>query len=155
MGGVGSGGQNRRPTHLKALEGVREDRLNRDEPIPAELAVRPPVDLSAEATAIWNRLAPDLIAKKVLTSWDADEFANGCRIQALLHEALTEAERSPIVSAGSNDNLVMNPAIRAVTALEASLRSIWSRFGLTPGDRAQLKVSDDNVSKQSAAAYII
>ena len=155
MGGVGSGGQNRRPTHLKALEGVREDRLNRDEPIPAESPVRPGIELSPEATAIWNRLAPDLIEKKVLTCWDVDEFANGCRIQALLNEALTEAERSPIVSPGSNDNLVMNPAIRAVTSLEASLRSIWSRFGLTPGDRAGLKVNDDGGSKQDAGRLIV
>ena len=155
MGGVGSGGQNRRPNHLKALEGVREDRINRDEPVPADMAVRPPVDLPADAVAIWNRLAPDLIAKKVLTCWDADEFANGCRIQALLNEALTKAESSPLVAPGSNDNLVLNPAIRAVTSLEASLRSVWSRFGLTPADRAGLKVSEDGRSKQSAGRLIV
>ena len=154
MGGVGSGGQNRRPTHLKALEGCREDRLNRDEPIPSEGAIFPPVDLPGDARAIWDRLAPDLIAKKVLTSWDADEFANGCRTQALLNEAFLNAEKSPLVTPGSNGNLVLNPAIRAVTALEASLRSIWSRFGLTPGDRAQLKV-DDGGHKSGAEAYIV
>ena len=154
MGGVGSG-RHPRPTHLKALEGEREDRINRDEPVPGDAAVRPPVDLPAEAVAIWNRLAPDLIAKKVLTCWDADEFANGCRIQALLNEALTKAEASPLVAPGSNDNLVLNPAIRAVTALEATLRSIWSRFGLTPADRAGLKVSDSGGSKQSAGRLIV
>lgn len=154
MGGVGSGGQNRRPTHLKALEGCREDRLNRDEPVPSGGAIVPPVDLRDDARAIWDRLAPDLIAKKVLTCWDVDEFANGCRTQALLNQALTEAESSPLMTPGSNDNLVLNPAIRAVTSLESTLRSIWSRFGLTPGDRAALKV-DDGGQSSGAEAYVV
>jgi P27 family predicted phage terminase small subunit len=153
---MGKRGPTPRPTHLRALEGVDESRLNRDEPIPeASLAVRPPVDMPEEALAIWNRLAPDLIEKRVLTRWDADEFANACRIQALLHRALADAESTPLVSAGSNDNLVMNPAIRIVTTLEASLRSIWSRFGLTPGDRAQLKVDQNGGQKSGAEAYIV
>jgi P27 family predicted phage terminase small subunit len=155
MGGVGSGGANRRPTHLKALEGVREDRLNRDEPTPGEGMIIPPVDLSPAAMDIWNRLSPDLIAKRVLTSWDVDEFANGCRVQALLNDALDVAEASAMVSEGSNKNLVLNPAIRAVTALESTLRSIWSRFGLTPGDRAALKVNDDGGANSGSARLIV
>jgi P27 family predicted phage terminase small subunit len=152
---MGKRGPAPRPTHLRALEGAREDRLNRDEPLPGDGTVVPPVDLSRAAQEIWNRLAPDLITKKVLTCWDVDTFANGCRIQALLNDALDVAEASAMVSTGSNNNQVLNPAIRAVTSLETSLRSIWSRFGLTPGDRAQLKVNDGDGSKSGAAAYII
>ncbi len=125
-------------------------RLNRDEPIPEAGAIVPPVELDEAAQAIWNRLAPDMIAKRVLTAWDVDEFANGCQIQALLNEALRVAKSSPLVAPGSNDNLVLNPAIRAVTSLEASLRSIWSRFGLTPADRATLKI-DHNIGSKSGA----
>jgi P27 family predicted phage terminase small subunit len=99
-------------------------------------------------------LAPDLIAQKVLTSWDVDQFANGCRIQALLNEALKEAESSPLTSPGSNGNIVLNPAIRAVTSLESSLTTVWSRFGLTPGDRAALKV-DDGGQSAGAEAYVV
>jgi P27 family predicted phage terminase small subunit len=95
-----------------------------------------------------------MIQKRVLTSWDVDEFANACRIQALLNRALVEAESNPLIAAGSNDNLIQNPAIRIVTSLEASLRSIWSRFGLTPGDRAQLKV-DDGGSASGDEALIV
>lgn len=151
---MGDRGPKGRPNHLKALEGCREDRINRDEPLPAAGAVLCPVDLTDGAKAIWERLAPDLIAKKVLTCWDADEFANGCRIQALLNEALDHAESDPLITPGSNNNMVLNPAVRAVTTLEASLRSIWSRFGLTPGDRAQLKV-DDSGRSSGAEAYVV
>jgi len=151
---MGKRGPTPRPTHLRALEGVEESRLNRDEPIPGDSMIVPPVRLSKAAQAIWDRLAPDLIAKKVLTSWDVDEFANACRMQALLNRALNDAERKPLVTAGSNDNLIQNPSIRIVTSVEASLRSIWSRFGLTPGDRAQLKV-DHNGGQKSGAERLL
>jgi P27 family predicted phage terminase small subunit len=151
---MGDRGPKSRANHLKILEGVEESRINRDEPLPSAGVVVPPAVLPHSALEIWNRLAPDLIAKKVLTSWDVDEFANGCRIQALLNEALTEAESNPLVTTGSNDNLIQNPAIRIVTSLEASLRSIWSRFGLTPGDRAQLKV-DDGGQSCGDEAYVV
>jgi P27 family predicted phage terminase small subunit len=151
---MGKRGPTPRVTHLRALEGCREDRLNREEPTPTAGAIVPPVELTVDAQAIWDRLAPDLIAKKVLTSWDVDEFANACRIQALLMQALLEAETLPLIANGSGNNLIMNPAIRIVTSLEASLRSIWSRFGLTPGDRAQLKV-DDGGQSSGDEAYVV
>jgi P27 family predicted phage terminase small subunit len=147
-------GRKARSSHLKALEGCREDRLNRDEPLPAAGAVVPPADLPHSALEIWNRLAPDLVAKKVLTCWDADQFANGCRIQAVLNEALAAAESEPLLSPGSNKNMVLNPAVRAVTSLQASLTAVWSRFGLTPADRAQLKV-DDGGQSSGAEAYVV
>jgi P27 family predicted phage terminase small subunit len=150
---MGGKGRTPRPTHIRALEGVKEYRLNRDEPIPGEGLVVPPVDLPADAMAIWNRLAPDMIQKKVLTCYDVDEFANGCRFQALLNEALTKAESSPMISPGSNKNPVLSPAIRAVVALEASLRAVWSRFGLTPGDRATLRV-DHTTAKSGLERYL-
>jgi P27 family predicted phage terminase small subunit len=151
---MGGRGRTPRPTHLRALEGVKEYRLNRDEPIPSEGQVVPPVSLPANAQAVWDRLAPDMIARRTLTAWDVDEFANACRIQALLNRALLEAETLPLIANGSNDNLVMNPAIRIVTSLEASLRSIWSRFGLTPGDRATLRI-DDSGPKTGNEGYVL
>ena len=137
---MGGRGRTPRPTHIRALEGVKEFRLNRNEPVPSEGQVVPPVEMPADAQEVWDRLAPDMIAKRVLTGWDVDEFTNACRIQALLNQALIEAEASPLIANGSDDNLVMNPAVRIVTSLQASLRSIWSRFGLSPADRATLRI---------------
>jgi P27 family predicted phage terminase small subunit len=151
---MGGKGFTPRPTHLKALEGVREDRLNRDEPVPSAGAVVCPVDLNDAARAIWNVLAPDMIAKRVLTSWDVHQFANGCRIQALLNESLSAAESSPLVTTGSAGNAIQNPAVRMVISLESSLTAVWSRFGLTPGDRAQLKV-DDGGQSSGDEAYVV
>ena len=72
-------GRPRKPTHLKVLAGEREDRINRGEPLPTQSAIVPPVQLSDGAQKVWNRLAPDLIDKGCLTSWDVDMFAVFCR----------------------------------------------------------------------------
>jgi hypothetical protein len=37
----------------------------------------------------------------------------------------------------------------------ADMRSFGQRFGLTPGDRAQLKVDDNGGSKQNAGRLIV
>lgn len=68
----------RKPTHLKILAGDREDRINCWEPLPAEAAIVPPVQLGEGAQKVWGRLAPDLINKGVLTAWDCDAFSIYC-----------------------------------------------------------------------------
>jgi P27 family predicted phage terminase small subunit len=134
-------GRRPRPTHLKALEGVKEYRLNRDEPIPGDGAVVPPVALTPEAQAVWDRLAPDLIAKKVLTSWDVDAFTVFCRSVALFNRAATELQQSGLLVDGSvKDTKVVHPALRVMASMAKTMTSIGSSFGLTPADRARLRV---------------
>lgn len=149
MGGRGSGAKPR-SNHLKALEGVREDRLNRDEPVPGDGSLRPPVELPEDAQAVWNRLAPDLINKRVLTAWDVDAFAAYCRANALFNAAATEVERDGAATERPYKGMVASPAFRAMVAAEKMMSSLGSRFGLTPGDRAQLKVNDNGGPKSGA-----
>lgn len=134
-------GRQPRPTHLRALEGVREDRLNRDEPVPGDGVIVPPVELPAEAMEVWNRLAPDLIAKKVLTAWDVDAFAEFCRSVVLYNRAAVEVENAPLTFK-SNGRVAasIHPAVRVMQTAHQMMRSTGQRFGLTPGDRAALKV---------------
>lgn len=147
---MGKRGPTARPTHLKALEGVTECRLNRDEPIPGEDAIVSPVELEADAQAIWDRLAPDLISKRVLTAWDVDAFVAFCRSAALYHRASEQAARAPFEVDGSHGGTVLNPIFRAVQLAAADMRSFGQRFGLTPGDRAQLKVNDNGGPRSGA-----
>ncbi|MGH3969933.1 MAG: phage terminase small subunit P27 family [Mycobacterium sp.] len=139
-----------RPTHLRALEGVKEYRLNRDEPIPSEGQVVPPVQLPADAQAVWDRLAPDLIAKRVLSTWDVDAFSAFCHSVALYNRAAAEVERSGLSANGSVKNTkVVSPAFRVMQMAADMMRSIGSRFGLTPGDRAVLKVDGGGITSKS------
>ncbi|MBV8177719.1 MAG: phage terminase small subunit P27 family [Mycobacterium sp.] len=148
---MGRRGPTPRPNHLKAIEGVREHRLNRDEPVPERGAVVPPVDLEPEAQAVWDRLAPELIAKRVLTSWDVDAFASYCRWTAMYNEAAEAVKRSGLMVMGSQGQQVLAPAVRAMEIADKAARSTGQRFGLTPGDRAQLKVNDTGIKVWSGA----
>ncbi len=152
---MGRRGPSGRPNHLKALEGVQEDRINREEPIPAVGAVICPVDLPDDARAVWERLAPDLIAKKVLTAWDVDTFAVFCRSTAMYNRAATQAEADELMVGGYKGNPVINPAIRIMATCADLMRTSGQRFGLTPGDRASLRVNDDGGSRQDAGRLIV
>ena len=152
---MGRRGPTGRPAHLKALDGCREDRINRDEPTPAAGAVVCPVDLPEDARSVWERLAPDLIDKRVMTAWDVDTFAVFCRATAMHNRAAIEVESGPLMVDGSHGGRVVNSAIRAQQMYADMMRTSGQRFGLTPGDRAALKVDDDGGRKSIAAAYIV
>lgn len=136
-------GRPRTPNHLKILAGAREDRINRNEPLPAESAVLPPMALSEGAQKVWDRLAPDLIDKGVLSAWDVDIFAVFCDVAALYHECRA-LMGSGYVSMGSvKDTWVRSPYWRVMRDCIETMAKIGGRFGLTPADRAGLDVSSD------------
>lgn len=142
MGARGSG-RRPRPNHLKALDGTRESRINRDEPLPAPAPdAAPPGDLSREAQRIWSALAPGLISRRVLTADDVELFAALCRSIALYRRYAAEVDEKGAQTAGYNGNAVLAPAFRAMNAsLDQAVR-LAARFGLTPADRAGLRIDD-------------
>ena len=152
--GSRSSGRRPRPNHLKALEGVRESRVNRGEPIPADAPIAPPVELPPDARAVWDRLAPDLIAKRVLQAWDVDSFCVYCRAVALFNRAATEVESEGASTERPYKGLVPSPAFRVMVAAEKMMASTGSRFGLSPADRARIQV-DSGAPKTGAERYLI
>lgn len=139
MGGPGSGGHNLKPTALKVLHGDREDRINRAEPVPEDVPVAAPTTLTTEAHAVWARLAPDRIAKGVLTAWDVDAFALFCEAAALAPHAARYA-------ADHIDDAIVPGAQSPVSRLREAVAicaSLGSRFGWTPADRARLVIGGE------------
>lgn len=145
---MGSRGPRPTPTALKVVKGERKDRINRAEPIPSG-EPQPPDWLDEEALAIWQEYAPDLIAKKVLTPWDVEEFATWCdwakvHRQAVKHiRRLGELIETPVLDRRGDkvgDKVERNPA--CITRREASDQMLryGARFGLSPSDRAAIKV---------------
>lgn len=135
MGGPGSGGANRKPTALKVLHGddkKNPQRINRNEPIPGDQPILPPVTLTADGLEVWQRLAQDRIDKGVLTIWDVDAFALFCEAIAQAHEAARHAGEEP-------ERLIQSPMSRFKDAV-AICASLGGRFGWTPSDRAKLVV---------------
>jgi P27 family predicted phage terminase small subunit len=107
-------------------------RENKQEPIPSAGLVAPPFKLNKRAQEVWNRLAPDLIRKKVLTPWDVDLFAEFCEAVVILR-AKRRHSRSRPVPGQSSPMSEYRTAVGIVT-------TIGSRYGLTPADRAKLTV---------------
>ena len=151
---MGKRGRQPRPSHLKALDGVWEGRLNRDEILPPAGAVVAPYELDHAAAAIWDRLAPSMIEDRVLTARDVDSFAEFCRSAALYNRCADQAESEPVVVEGSAGNTVVNPAIRAMHLAQQMMRSTGQRFGMTPGDRAALRI-DTKKSADSGAERLL
>lgn len=128
------GGRPRKPTAMKVLHGDRADRMPAAEPQPAEREVSPPFALTKAARQVWDRLAPDLHAKGVLTSWDVDAFAEFCEAVTILRAKRRSARRK--ARPGESSPMAeYRAAMQVVTTL-------GSRFGLTPSDRARLSVAD-------------
>lgn len=150
MGGKGSG-RHGKPTFLKILEGEREDRVNRAEPVPEPQvgALEPPVEMTAEAREIWDRLTPDLIAKKVLTTWDLDQFVVFCDAVATYHECKGLMGRV-YLETGAAGGVIKSPYWQIMRDCQSIMTQIGSRFGLTPSDRQSLTI--DAAEGSSAGA---
>ncbi len=143
------------PTSLKLLKGTQADRVNRDEPLPAAGIVEKPAWLDARAAAVWDRLAPDLIDKGVLTPWDIDAFVDLCAVIVTNQDAHAEItangifleETRELAHGGSVSRTVQNPAWRVVRESSAVIVTLGGRFGLNPSDRQQLSVGKDDEFK--------
>jgi P27 family predicted phage terminase small subunit len=140
------------PTALKLIRGDRESRVNRDEPLPAEGQVSAPSWLPAEARGVWDRLAPDLMAKGVLTPWDVDAFADLCCLVVINRNALLDLDKNgtncTVVDRELSDGTIIyrltkNPSWQVAKESTALITTLGGRFGLNPSDRSQLKVKGE------------
>lgn len=138
-------GRPSKPTALKLLDGDRSDRVNTQEPKPSTSPIVPTDELGADAREVWDRLAPDLIAQRVLTAWDADAFTTYCKTVAIYREAAHQLDEHGLTARGAAGGVIKSPYWQIMRdAMDGQLR-YGARFGLTPSDRASIKIggSDD------------
>jgi P27 family predicted phage terminase small subunit len=138
------------PTNVKLLEGVRPSRVPAGEPVPSLRPVEPPYRLTKAVQAEWDRLAPDLISRQILTPWDTSAFALFCELLVLNRRAVQSARRGVLVKGARKDERVYNRAMQGVRETTQLLATLGSRFGWTPSDRARLtfpEMSDDELDE--------
>ena len=136
---MGKRGPAAKPTKLRILHGDRADRINSDEPEPPEDEVRCPDWASDDAQAIWQRLAPGLEERGVLTAWDVDAFLVLCEALARYRSATQLVNGSALLVQGGS-GLMKNPALQVQAEAERTFLQFAARFGLTPSDRQSIKV---------------
>jgi P27 family predicted phage terminase small subunit len=154
---MGKRGPLPRPDHLKAVAGAEERERNRSEPQPGAAVgvdlTQAPRGLGAKPSAVWRRLAPDLVAKRMLTPWDVDMFAAYCIAVVQFNEAKRHvmSRDGGMVTIGSQKQQVVSPYFRAqMIALEA-MNKMGAKFGLSPGDRANISLIADTIYNPSGA----
>jgi P27 family predicted phage terminase small subunit len=125
------------------LHGGHPERVNRNEPQPADLPVLCPDYLSEMAERKWKELEPHLHAMGVLTAADVDMLAAYCESYARWRRVVTMAARTPPVfkRGGEGDEAVFvrNPLWAQVRDATAELRVLAREFGFTPSARAGLR----------------
>ncbi len=125
----------------RRLYGVPDPKSGPQAPVPAAEPVKPPAGLSEAALAVWDRLAPDLIAKKVIDPWNVDVFGRLCWLQATSEALRTQIDSEGYVIEGRREGEpVKSKAWPLLRQVHAELIQLESRFGLPPADRSRVAV---------------
>ena len=147
---MGQRGPAKRPTNLAILHGeTRPSRVNHNEPKPDTGDIVPPRPLGGREREIWDRLAPDMIRKGVLTAWDVDSFATFCQMVVVNQDAAENVRDNgtsctTLVRELSDGTMLYelrkNPAWQVMRESAAAIVTLGGRFGLNPSDRSQLSL---------------
>jgi P27 family predicted phage terminase small subunit len=114
------------------------------QPVPRRRATdllppEPPWELDACAQDMWDRLAPDLIARGVFESLDCALLANFCEAVSTARAARAIIIRSGVLMTGRRDGLVTSPAWRVYRESTDRMRLLAHEFGLSPASRTLLQ----------------
>lgn len=107
----------------------------------AAVSVAPPAWLKKDALLVWKRLAPRLVALKLLTATDAETFARYCRNFArwLKMQKRLDAEGEIYeIETASGRVRRADPAFLIGDRLERQLVSAEAVFGLNPAERQRI-----------------
>ena len=138
MGGIGSGGRNRKPGHIHIVDGTHRADRHGDAaglaapPVAASADVVCPESLRDEARAVWDRLAPEMVRLNLLSSVDVPVFASLCVLVAELEWSCKQRTR-----------LTKKGGLHAVAAYRLKLidriHVLADKFGATPASRARVQ----------------
>lgn len=149
---AGRPGRPRTPDNVRELRGQprrRPDGKVAPKPPPSVAEVVAPDYLDDEQRAVWDRLAPSLIARGVLTAWDVDTFAVLCASVVLHRRAVALVNQSNVLvgpAGGRGSRVAKNPALQVVRDQASIIATFAGRFGLTPSDRAHIDLPPDTGS---------
>jgi P27 family predicted phage terminase small subunit len=114
-----------------------------DAPAAAASKVAPPSWLKGKGLEVWNRIAPRLVAQRLLSQIDAETFARYCRNFARWHKMqamLDGSGKSEFYESESAHGKLwrIHPAFSIAERLERNLLAAEDRFGLNPAERQRI-----------------
>ena len=150
---MGKRGPASTPSHMKLVRGeTRPSRVNYDEPVaPQGADLDPPDYLDADARGVWERLAPTLQSRGVLTAWDVDAFGAFCTA-VVHHRRAAKLVNDTQVLIVNGDTVRKHPGMQVIRDQASLIVSLGGRFGLNPSDRSQIIAGALRDSSVDAAA---
>jgi len=134
-----SGGQNKKSSNLKLLEGTERASRKRRSPKPRpEIQKSPPSWLPSWAKAFWRKYASQLVELGILTEADRPAFEELCLLYDRIRECHEILQRDGLTVEGRGGHQVKHPLVSVLNAAENQFRLLSSEFGLTPSSRGRL-----------------
>jgi len=142
-----------KPLEEKIREGVRirEDRINREAPIPPSGEVKPPFNLSPAEAIIWSATL-EVAARGQIKPLDGALFYRYCWLLAQLIGAIREHQawcdkpdkrpgETNTLRIAENQLLGRHPILGVIDTLMKQISQAESKLGLTPVDRERIRAS--------------
>ncbi len=126
---------------LKPVRSKRGARRVAPSDVNVRSGIAPPAWLSPDARAHWERLAPDLVAAKLLGSPDVIAFGRYCTNLARWLALIVEIGRDGETYVTESEHGTMrriDPRVTVAFRLEQLLLAIEDRFGLNPAERQRI-----------------
>lgn len=151
---MGKRGPAKTPTTLKVVRGtVPASRLQQETSAPKTAKPIEPLEyLDLDAVGIWKRLAPTLQARGVLTDWDVDAFAAFCTA-VVHHRRAVKLVNDEGIAPRVGKVRTKHPALQVVRDQAALMVTLGGRFGLTPADRAGIKLAPEEDADARGNAF--
>lgn len=139
---------------IKRLRGNPGGRkLVDDQPKPDGTIPTCPDWLRGEAVTKWEQLAPQLHACGILANIDGDVLATYCQAWARWKEAEEMVGKSSQILKSAEGSIYINPALGASSMAIKQMLACMTKLGLSPTDRARLKV--DAPIKETSLAEML
>lgn len=139
---MGKRGPAPRPTALKLLNGDRESRINREEPIPRDALPIPPRKISDDVREIWDYTLRELNAMGIAAAADRDALVCYCEAVVTHRKASEMVAASTVLVKGLHGGLVRNPALAIQRDAAHTIRALAQEFGLTPSARTRIRADE-------------
>ncbi|SFN23137.1 phage terminase small subunit P27 family [Nitrosomonas communis] len=134
-------GRNRKPTHLKIVEGNKGKRaINGQEPDPDYLNdLTPPEFLTDSAKVVWEEIAQNLRDARVLTVLDIPMLQMVCESVATYRNAVKKCEeRHAKGSIGESSSIGYWEMIKSMSFKQAM--AAMQQFGMSPAARTRIAI---------------
>jgi P27 family predicted phage terminase small subunit len=110
--------------------------------------------MSPIAKNVWNELAPDLEDKGCLTSWDVYHLETFCEAVATWRDCRRLLGKNYIAQGGAG-GVIKSPYHQIMRDCVDIMAKIGSRFGLSPGDRANMTIEQGRTGPAQGAERIL